>query len=94
MKRLTSSQSTDNPCSTNGGVDDRNNFVEFGLKGRVEICAASDRTETETVCEFGEDSDVAVVFELETWDRRCLSSRLGGVFGTKGYARVAMAYAL
>lgn len=64
MERLTSSQSSDDPCSTNGGVNYRNDLAELGLKGRVEICAASERTETIAICEFGEYSDVAAVFEL------------------------------
>ena len=49
-------------------MNDRNDVTELALKGRVEIRAALDRAEAVTVCEFGEDSDVAVVFELETCD--------------------------
>jgi len=71
-------------------VNDRNDFAELGLKGRVEICAALDRAEAVAVCEFGEDSDVAAVFELETCDqlppsRQDLDGTCSG-----GYARVAM----
>jgi len=72
MTRLTSSQSTDDPRSTDRGVNDGDDVAELGLKGRVEICAALNRTEAVAVCEFGEDSDVAAVFELETCDWWCL----------------------
>lgn len=49
-------------------MNDRDDVAELGLKGRVKICAALDRAEAVTVCEFGKDPDVAVVFELETCD--------------------------
>ena len=56
-------------------MNDRDDVAELGLKGGVEICAALDRAEAVAVCEFGEDSDIAVVFELETCSWRSLSSR-------------------
>jgi hypothetical protein len=47
-------------------VNDGNDVAELRLEGRVEICATPDGAEAVAVCEFGEDSDVAVVFELQT----------------------------
>lgn len=67
IRRLTSGQSTNNPRFADGGLNDRNDVPEFGLKGREEICASPERTETVSVCELGEDSDIAAVFESETW---------------------------
>ena len=49
-------------------MDDRNDISELRLKGRVKIRAALDRTEAVTVCEFGEDSNVAAVFKLDACD--------------------------
>lgn len=65
ITRLTSGQSANNPCSTDGGVNDRNDIAELGLKSRVKICAALQRAEAVAVCEFGEDSDIAAVFKLD-----------------------------
>jgi hypothetical protein len=70
-------------------VNDRNHVAELGFKGRVEICAALYRAEAVTVCEFGEDSDIAVVFELDAYP-----SRQDRELVLKDYARVAMLDAL
>lgn len=66
--RPTSGQPTNNSYSTDGGVNDGDDVPEFRLKGGVKICASLERTEAVTVCELGEHSDIAVVFELETCD--------------------------
>ena len=51
-------------------MNDGNDVAELGLKGRVEIRTTLDRTEAVSVCKFGEDSDIAAVFELETCPSR------------------------
>ena len=94
IKRHTSGQSADNPRTTNGGVNDRNDLPKFGLKGRVEIRASLDRAEAVAICEFGEDSDIAVVFELKACDYWSLPLRSSGELVIVSYARVAMVYAL
>jgi hypothetical protein len=75
-------------------VNDWNNVSEFGLKGRVKICASPERTEAVAICELGEDSDSAVIFELETCDRWLLPLKSSKELGVVNYARVVMAYAL
>ena len=50
-------------------MNDGNDVAELSLKGRVEICAALYCAEAVAVCEFGKDSDVAAIFELETCDQ-------------------------
>ena len=75
-------------------MNDRKVFPEFGLKGRVEICAAAERTEAERICELREDSDIAVVLELETYNQWSLPLNSSRRFGMVDYARVAMVYAL
>lgn len=91
MRRLAGGQSTDDPCSTNRCVNDGNDVAKLGLKSRVEICAASDCTKAVCICEFGEDSDIAVVFELQTciWLISPVKIECGG-----GHSRVAIVYAL
>ena len=45
----------------------RDNITQFTLERRVKICAALDSSQAVTVCQFWEDADIAVVFELETY---------------------------
>ena len=70
-------------------MNDRNHLAELGLKGRVEIRAALYRAEAVTVCEFGEDADIAAVFELDA-----CPSRQDRELALNDYARVAMIDAL
>ena len=49
-------------------MNDGNDIAELGLKSRVKICAALQCAETVTVCELGEDSDIAAVFKLGACD--------------------------
>ena len=50
--------------AADGGVHDRDHVAQLGFEGRVEVCAALDRSEVVRVCELGEDADVAAVLEL------------------------------
>ena len=71
-------------------MNDRNNIAEFSLKSRIEIRATTESAEAVAVCEFGEDSDIAVVFELKAWNYWTLPVRSSVRFGFTVYARVAM----
>ena len=42
------------------------NIAQLALKRRVEICAALDSSQAVAVCQFCEDADITVVFELDT----------------------------
>lgn len=44
----------------------RDDTAKFTLERRVEICAALDSSQAVAVCQFWEDADVTVVFELKT----------------------------
>lgn len=48
-------------------MHDRNDISEFAFKGRVEVCATLDGGQAVAVCQLGEDANVAVIFELDTW---------------------------
>lgn len=63
---LTCSQPTNNPRPTNAGMNYGDNVTQFTLECRVKICAALDSSQAVAVCQFCEDADVAVVFELDT----------------------------
>jgi hypothetical protein len=52
-------------------MHDGDHVAELGLKGRVEICAASNCNQAVAVGELGEDSDIAVILELDA----CVSSK-------------------
>ena len=54
----------------NGGVYYGDNVTELGFEGGVEVGAALDGGEAVGICEFGEDADVAAVFELHAWITR------------------------
>jgi hypothetical protein len=60
-------ETTDDARATYGGVNDGDHVTQLGFESRVEIGAALDGDEAVRVCEFGEDTNVAVVFELETF---------------------------
>ena len=62
---LTSSHTTDNPCTANTSMYDRHNIAKLCFKCRVEVGATLNSTQTITVCQFGEYSDVTIVFELD-----------------------------
>ena len=59
-------ETADDARAADGGVHDGDDLAELGLEGGVEVGAALDGDEAVRVCEFGEDADVAAVFELET----------------------------
>jgi len=48
-------------------VYDWDYIAEFGLKCRVEVCAALNSGQAIAVGEFGEYPDITAVFELDTW---------------------------
>ncbi|SRR6266403_3461010 len=56
--------------AADGGVYYGNHVAELGFEGGVEVGAALDGDEAVGVCEFGEDADVAAVFELDAWIRK------------------------
>ena len=60
-------ETADDARATYGGVYDGDHLAQLGLESRVEIGAALDGDEAVRVCEFGEDTNVAAVFELETF---------------------------
>ena len=45
---------------------DRNHISKLTLECGIEVRAALNRRYAEAVCKFGEDADVAVIFDLET----------------------------
>ena len=47
-------------------MDDGNNICQLALESRVKVGAALNGGETVAVCELGKDTNVAVVFKLET----------------------------
>jgi hypothetical protein len=47
-------------------MDYWDNIAQFTLESRVEICAALDSSQAVAVCQFCEDADVAMIFELDT----------------------------
>jgi len=57
----------DDARAADGGVHDGEHVAELGFEGRVEVGAALDGDEAVGIGEFGEDADVAAVFELEAW---------------------------
>ena len=59
-------ETADDARAADGGVHDGDDVAELRLEGGVEVGAALDGDEAVRVCEFGEDADVAAVFELET----------------------------
>ena len=75
-------------------MNDGNDLPEFRLKGRIKIGASIERTEAVTICELGEDSDIAAVSKLETCNESSLPLKSGGRSAVVDYARVAMVYAL
>jgi len=58
--------------AADGGVYYWDYVGELGFEGGVEVGAALDGGEAVGICEFGEDADVAAVFELDAWIRRCV----------------------
>ena len=65
-------ETADDAGAADGGVYYGYYVAELGFKGRVEVGAALDRGEAVGICEFGEDADVAAIFKLDTWIRRCV----------------------
>ena len=65
------SETADDAGAADGGVYYGDYVGELGFEGGVEVGAALDGGETVRICEFGEDADVAAVFELDAWIRRC-----------------------
>ena len=59
-------KTADDARAADGGVHDGNDLAKLCLECRVEIGAALDGDEAVSVCEFGENTDVAAIFELET----------------------------
>lgn len=63
----TSSQSPDNPRSSNTGVHYGNNITKLTLERGVKICATLYSSKTIAVCQFCEYANITAVFELDTW---------------------------
>ena len=55
--------------AADGGVHDGDHVAQLGFEGRVEVSAALDGGKAVRICEFGEDADVAAIFELEAFLR-------------------------
>jgi len=62
----TSSQSPNDPRSTNARMHNRNRISQLALKRRIKIRAAMDRNKAVAVGQFCKDANVAVVFKLNT----------------------------
>jgi hypothetical protein len=65
-------ETADDASAANGGVHYWYYIPELGFEGGVEVGAALDGCEAVGICEFGEDADVAAVFELDAWIKRCV----------------------
>ena len=65
-------ETADDASAANGGVYYWDYIPELGFEGGVEVGAALDGCEAVGICEFGEDADVAAVFELDAWIKRCV----------------------
>ena len=65
-------ETADDAGAADGGVHYWDHVAELGFEARVEVGAALDGGEAVGVCEFGKDADVAAVFELEAWMKRCV----------------------
>ena len=63
-------ETTDDAGTADGGVHYWDYVAELGFEGGVEVGAALDGGEAVGICEFGEDADVAAVFELDAWMRK------------------------
>jgi hypothetical protein len=63
---VASGEMANNAHATDGGVHDRDDLTELCLECRVEVGAALNGDETVRICEFGENANIAAVFELET----------------------------
>lgn len=75
---VSGSQATDDTCSCDCGVDDRDDVRELGFEDRVEVGAGGQSCEAVAgvswdvwdarVGEFGEDSDVGRVLKLAAYE--------------------------
>jgi hypothetical protein len=65
-------ETADDAGAADGGVYYGDHVAELGFEGGVEVGAALDGGEAVGICEFGEDADVAAVFELDAWIRGCV----------------------
>jgi hypothetical protein len=65
-------ETADDAGAADGGVYYGYYVAELGFEGGVEVGAALDGGEAVGICEFGEDADVAAVFELDAWIRGCV----------------------
>jgi hypothetical protein len=63
---VASGETADDARATDRGVHDGDDLAELRLERGVEVGAALDGDEAVRVCEFGENADIAAVFELET----------------------------
>jgi hypothetical protein len=70
-------ETADDASAADGGVHYWDYVAELGLEGGVEVGAALDGGEAVGICEFGEDADVAAVFELDAWIKRCVCDSKG-----------------
>jgi hypothetical protein len=63
---VASGETADDARATDGGVHDGDDLAELRLERGVEVGATLNGDEAVRVCEFGENADIAAVFELET----------------------------
>jgi hypothetical protein len=63
---VASGETADDARTADGGVHDGDDLAELRLERGVEVGATLNGDEAVRVCEFGENADIAAVFELET----------------------------
>jgi hypothetical protein len=63
---VASGETADDARATDGSVHDGDDLAELRLERGVEVGATLNGDEAVRVCEFGENADIAAVFELET----------------------------
>jgi hypothetical protein len=65
-------ETADDAGAADGCVHYRDYVAELGFEGGVKVRAALDGGEAVRIGEFGENADVAAVFELDAWKRMCV----------------------
>ena len=68
---------TNDACAGDGGVHGGDDLTKLCLKCRVEVSATLDGNKAVSIREFGENTIVAAIFELETCtaSENCLCSK-------------------